>query len=107
MPTTINEPKTIELLDGTKLVARPLKISLLRDFMTTFEKISDVADSNNKSMDLLMECVKIALKQYDEKLALKDAKDLEEILDLPTVYEIVDVASGIKLGDTAQFGSVV
>lgn len=107
MPTTINEEKTITLLDGSTINARPLKISLLREFMNTFEKIADVADSNDKSMDLLMDCVKVALKQYSPELAAKSASDLEEVLDLPTVYEIVDVASGIKLGDTAQFGSIV
>lgn len=107
MATTINEAKTITLLDGTVINTRPLKISLLREFMNTFEKIAEVADSNDKSMDLLMDCVKIALKQYDPELATKETKDLEEVLDLPIVYDIVDVASGIKLGETAQFGNVV
>lgn len=96
MATTMNEPKEIMLLDGTKIVARPLKISLLKEFMKTFDGIADVAEDNEKSLDVLLKCVGIALKQYAPDT---EGKDLEEILDLPTVYAIVEEASGIKLGE--------
>jgi hypothetical protein len=66
--------------------------------MEKFEKIAGVADDNAKSMDLLLDCVAIALKQYKPELA-EDPKALEELLDLPTVYAIVEKASGIKLQD--------
>jgi inhibitor of KinA sporulation pathway (predicted exonuclease) len=92
MATTINETKTVELFDGTSITIRPLKISLLRDFMKKFEKIAEVAEDNDKSMNLLMECVQIAMKQYNPELA--DVKKLEDLLDLPTVYKIVEEASG-------------
>jgi hypothetical protein len=100
MATVINEAKTIVLLDGKKVTAKPLKISLLRKFMKKFEGIAEVADDNDASMDILMECVHIALSQYDSSLAELTAAELEEILDLPTVYDIVEEASGIKLGDS-------
>lgn len=105
MTTTINEEKTITLIDGTVITARPLKISLLRKFMKSFEGIAEVADDNEKSMDLLMECVQIALQQYKPELAA-DAGKLEEVLDLPTVYKIVEEASGIKLTDAALLGGL-
>ena len=105
MTTTINEEKTITLIDGTTINVRPLKISLLRDFMKKFDAISAVADDNDKSMNLLMECVQIVLKQYKPEIAT-DVKALEELLDLPTVYQIVEEASGIKLGETA-IGSLI
>jgi inhibitor of KinA sporulation pathway (predicted exonuclease) len=103
MATTINEATTIALLDGTEIEVRPLKISLLREFMKSFEKIAAVAEDNNKSMDLLLECVVIALKQYKPELAA-DAKALEDLLDLPTVYKIVEEASGIPMGMTSVLG---
>ncbi len=106
MSTTINETKTVELLDGTKISVRPLKISLLRPFMTKFEGIAEVADNNEKSMTLLMECVQIALKQYAPELAT-DLKALEELLDLPTVYKIVEEASGIKLSEASLMGGLI
>jgi len=97
--TTVNEQKEVKLIDGTKINVRPLKISLLREFMKKFEGIAAVADDNDKSMNLLMECVQIAMRQYKPELA--DDKDaLEENLDLPTVYKIVEEASGINMSQT-------
>jgi len=100
MSTEVYEEKTIKLIDGTEIKVRPLKISLLRPFMKKFEGIAEVADDNDKSMSILMDCVQIAMKQYKPELA-EDLKALEEILDLPTVYKIVEEASGVKLGETA------
>jgi inhibitor of KinA sporulation pathway (predicted exonuclease) len=106
MATTVNEAKKVTLIDGTELSVRPLKISLLRNFMKKFEGIAAVAEDNEKSMNILMECVQIALQQYKPDLAT-DVKALEELLDLPTVYEIVEGASGIKLSDASLIGGLV
>lgn len=95
MATTHEETK-VKLIDGTEISLRPLKISLLRDFMKKFAGIADVAEDNDKSMNLLMECVQIAMKQYNPKLA-EDVKVLEDNIDLPTVYKIVEEASGINM----------
>lgn len=102
MATTVHEEKSIKLIDGTEIKVRPLKISLLRPFMKKFEGIAGVADDNEKSMTLLMECVAIAMKQYKPELA-EDMDALEENIDLPTVYKIVEEASGIKLSEAASF----
>lgn len=93
MATTTHESEQITLIDGTKISIRPLKISLLRPFMKKFEGIADVSEDNDKSMDLLIDCVQIAMKQYEPKLA-EDRDALEEVLDLPTVYKIIEAASG-------------
>lgn len=97
MATNTYESQELSLMDGTKITVRPLKISLLRPFMSKFEKVAEVAEDNEKSMTLLIECVEIAMKQYSPELA--DVKKLEEILDLPTVYKIIEAASGVKLQD--------
>jgi inhibitor of KinA sporulation pathway (predicted exonuclease) len=97
MATTINESKTVKLLDGTEISLRPLKISLLRDFMKKFEAIQNVAEDNDKSISALLECVGIALKQFKPEIA-EDLKALEDNIDLPTVYEIIEEASGYTLG---------
>lgn len=98
MATTVYETMDIELLDGTKIKMRPLKISLLREFMRKFEGIGEVADSNDKSMDLLMDCVQIAMKQYAPALS-EDRDKLEDNIDLPGVYRVIEAAAGIKLDD--------
>ena len=98
MATSVYETVEVELIDGSKIKMRPLKISLLREFMKKFETISEVTDSNDASMNLLMDCVAIAMKQYEPSLA-DDREKLEDSIDLPTVYKVIEVASGIKLDD--------
>jgi inhibitor of KinA sporulation pathway (predicted exonuclease) len=100
MSTEVYEEKVIKLIDGTEIKVRPLKISLLRPFMKKFEGIAAVAEDNDKSLSLLMECVQIAMQQYNPEIA-GDLKALEETLDLPTVYKIVEEASGVKLSDAS------
>jgi hypothetical protein len=99
MATTIYETVELELQDGTTIVIRPLKIALLREFMKEFQKISDekIAEDNLKSMDLLLSCATIAMKQYKPELAEKEK--LEEVIDLPTIYKVIEIAAGIKLND--------
>ena len=98
MATSVYETTDITLMDGTKIKMRPLKISLLRGFMKEFASLEKVATDNEKSMDVLMTCVQIAMKQYAPDLA-SDKSSLEDVLDLPMVYKIIEAASGIKFDD--------
>lgn len=93
--------KSIVLIDGTKVEVRPLKISLLKDFMKKFQDLTGVADNNDKSMDVLLDCVEIAFKQYLKEPITRE--ELEDNIDLPTVYEVIDAASGIQLTDPTSF----
>jgi hypothetical protein len=101
MATTTHEAEQVTLIDGTKITVRPLKISLLRPFMKKFEGVAKVAEDNEKSMTLLVECVQIAMEQYKPELA-GDIQKLEDLLDLPTVYKIVEAASGINLSSVTD-----
>ena len=101
MATTVHETQEVVLIDGTKISVRPLKISLLRPFMKKFEGVAKVAEDNEKSMTLLVECVQIAMQQYKPELA-GDIQKLEDLLDLPTVYKIVEAASGINLSSVTD-----
>jgi len=101
MATTVHEESVLTLIDGTEIKVRPLKISLLRPFMKKFEGVAAVAEDNDKSMSLLVECVQIAMKQYKPELAADIAK-LEDVLDLPSVYKIVEAASGVKLAEVSE-----
>jgi len=96
MATTVFETVDMELMDGTKLQMRPLKISLLREFMKKFDTVVDVANSNVESMDVLVECAMIAMKQYAPEVA-EDREKFEDVADIKMVYKIIEVASGIKL----------
>jgi hypothetical protein len=98
MATSVYEVSEIELLNGQKVSMRPLKISLLREFMKKFETIAKVADNNDKSMDVLIDCVQIAMQQYSPDMA-SDRILLEDNIDLPSVYKVIEAASGIKFDD--------
>ena len=99
MATTVYQPVDVELFSGKVITLRPLKLSLLRKFMKEFDGLSKVADDNDKSLTAMIKCVAIAMQQYDEELA-KDTAALEDELDLPTIYKIIEVASGIKMDDS-------
>jgi hypothetical protein len=96
----------LALIDGTEFEVKPLKISLLKPFMKSFTGLSEVADDNEKSMDILLDCVQIAFKQYFPTLA-EEREKIEDNLDLPTVYKIIDAASGIKLSDPTTLMSAI
>ena len=99
MATTLYDTEIIELIDGTQITLRPLNIKLLREFMKTFTAGANVEqEDEDHSLDLLVACVGIAMKQYKPELA-NDKERLEDLLDLPTIYKIIEVASGIKLND--------
>jgi inhibitor of KinA sporulation pathway (predicted exonuclease) len=102
MAMTISEEKEIAFLDGTVIKVRPLKISLLKKFMEKFDTISEVATDNTKSMNVLVECAIIAMQQYSPEHAT--VEKLEEVIDLPTLYAIINEASGIDLTGRSLLG---
>jgi hypothetical protein len=73
--------------------------------MKKFEGVAAVAEDNEKSMNILMECIQIAMQQYKPEIA-EDLAALEENMDLPTVYKIIEEASGVKLADAALLNNL-
>ena len=99
MPTKIYEVEEIELIDGTIVELSPLKIKYLRQFMEVFNKINSNL-SDEESIAMLSNCARIAMKQYCP--SIKTIEDLEDSVDLPTIYKILDVCAGIKVGKKAD-----
>jgi hypothetical protein len=100
MATTVYNNKIIKLIDGTEIEAMPLKIKYLREFMDAFQKVQ-TAETDDESIDLLVECVRISMKQYFPEIS-KTKNDVEDNLDLPNVYLVLDVAAGIKINEDSQ-----
>lgn len=98
MATKVYETDKVTLFSGKELSLRPLKISILRKFMKEFEALEKAFDDNEKSMDVLISCVAIAMEQYDPELA-KNREELEDEFDLPAVWKVIEVAAGIKQDD--------
>ena len=104
MATQVFETTYLKLMDGSVIKMRPLKISLLREFMKEFASLEKVSTDNDKSMDVLIKCVQIAMKQYNPELS-ENKDSLEEVLDLPAVYKIIEAASGVKFDDEGNLAA--
>jgi len=99
MATKIYDTKNISLVDDRVIIAAPLKIKYLREFLETFEGIKE-AKSDDESISVLAQCALIAMKQYCP--SIKTIDDLEDSLDLPTIYDVIDIAAGIKINQKSE-----
>lgn len=100
MATNIYQTKTVYLLDNTELEIIPLKIKYLRDFMEYFKNIR-LSKNDEESIQVLIQCTRVCMKQYYPQLS-KSIEDIEENIDLPTIYDILDIAAGIKINQNSQ-----
>jgi hypothetical protein len=99
MATKIYESKKISLIDDRLITISPLKIKYLRDFLETFETIKE-ARTDDESIQVLAQCALVAMQQYCP--SIKTIEDLEDSIDLPTIYEIIDIAAGIKVNEKSE-----
>jgi len=95
MATTIYKSGSIRLIDGTEIYITPLKIKFLRPFMDKFETIESATDEESR-LSLVLECVRLAMQQYYPEI--KTVEQLEDSIDLKTMYRILDLSAGISLG---------
>lgn len=94
MATKVYETKIIHLLDGTEIELKPLKIKYLREFMDTFELVKE-SKNDDQAIAALSECARVCMKQFCPEI--KTTEELEDRVNLPDIYKIIDVAAGIKI----------
>jgi hypothetical protein len=99
MATKIYEAGYVNLIDGTEVYLKPLKIKYLRDFMDYFELIK-MAKDDEQSIAILSHCALIALRPFYPLIQTID--DLEDSINLPTVYKILDITAGIKISEQSE-----
>jgi hypothetical protein len=97
MTTTIYDTNTVTLIDNTQIEIMPLKIKYLKELMVLFETKTKMVTNDDEMLDLIIECVLIAMKQYYPQI--KNKEQLEDVLDIKTMYEILEVSSGIKMSN--------
>jgi hypothetical protein len=100
MATTIYKSESIYLFNGTELEIIPLKIKYLREFMQEFENIKNTKN-DDESIQVLVECVRICMKQYYPPIS-DTVESIEDNLDMPTVYKILDISAGIRINDNSE-----
>lgn len=100
MATKIYDKDYITLINDVEIEIIPLKIKYLREFLDAFEFVK-TSTSEEESIFFLSECARIAMKQYYPEIS-KSHMELEDNVDLNTIYKIVDIAAGIKVSEEAE-----
>ena len=99
MATTVYKTEKVSLVDSTEIELAPLKIKYLREFMEAFELVR-TADNDEEAVIFLSNCAAIAMKQYCPKIST--IQELEDSIDLPGIYKVLDVAAGIKITEESK-----
>jgi hypothetical protein len=99
MATKIYDTETITLVDGSEVYLTPLKIKYLRQFMIAFEDVK-IAKGDEDAIGGLVECARISMQQY--KPSIKTIEDLEDSINLPNIYKILEIAAGIKINEKSE-----
>jgi hypothetical protein len=100
MATTIYKSDIIHLFDETEIEIIPLKIKYLREFMIAFDDVKNTKTDDDASA-ILVECVRICMKQYYPQIS-KTTEDVENNIDMQTIYTILDIAAGIKINKKSE-----
>lgn len=94
MAKSVYETEYISLIDGTKVLLGPLKIKFMREFMDLFALIK-FTQNDEQSISVLAECATVCMRQHYPLVQTRN--QLEDIVDLPTVYKILEICAGIKI----------
>lgn len=87
-------------MDGSELEISPLKIKFLRRFMNSFDAVKE-AKGDLEAISALSTCAFICMKQFKPEIA-ETQEQFEDYVDMKTIYEILDVAAGIKIKSESE-----
>lgn len=118
MATAVYNEVDITLQDNEEVTLKPLPIGQLRRFMAAWKQMADLpgesdAEKEDASFTVFVNCAGIALEnhfraqdKFDKTRGTgkdplsKEYRDyLEEVLDIETIYKIMEVCGGLKLND--------
>jgi len=94
MSKYVYEIDRIVLFDGTEVIISPLKIKYLKRFMEIF-KLIDLVQTQEQAINVLSECATVCMQQSYP--IIKTKEELEDLVDIHTVYKILDVCAGVKI----------
>lgn len=104
MATKMYDTVELELQDGSTVEVKPLPIKRLRRFMSVMQELTKVPtedDPGREQLDIFLDCAAIVLeKKYPHVAHDRDA--LEDLMDVPTMIKMLEVAGGISLSGDAD-----
>ena len=95
MPTEIYKRRYVHTVDGIEIEIIPLAIKYMKELMYEFEDIQS-AQNNEETLQVLCECVRIAMKQYRPEIS-KSIEDVENNFDVKGMYKVLEYSAGIKI----------
>lgn len=109
MAKTVYDEHEIVLQDGREVRLVPLAIGRLRRFMKAWGEFAEI-ENEDQAFDIYINCCGIALEKAvdndfpntrDSEKTLTDEyrEYLEDVLDMDTIYKILEVCGGLKLND--------
>jgi hypothetical protein len=97
MPTKVYDSGYITLINGTEIYITPLKIKYLKEFMNVFQDVKS-SKNDDEAIAHLSKCASITMKQYYPSIV----NDLEDHVDMPTIYKILELSAGIKINEKSE-----
>jgi len=99
MATKIYEDGHVNLVDGTEVYLKPLKIKYLRRFMAAFDLMKAASD-DEQAINVLSYCAYIALSsQYPP---IRTQEDFDDQVNMPAVYKILEITAGIRIKEDSE-----
>ena len=95
MPTEIYKRRYVHTVDGIEIEIIPLAIKYMKELMYEFADIQS-AQNNEETLEVLCECVRIAMKQYRPEIS-KSIEDVENNFDVKGMYKVLEYSAGIKI----------
>lgn len=87
-------------MDDSEIELSPIKIKFLRRFMDSFEDVKN-AKNDIEAIAALSTCAYICMKQFKPEIA-KTQEQFEDYVDMKIIYEILDIAAGIKIKSESE-----
>lgn len=107
MPTTVYDIVHIELSDGTPITLRPLTIKSLKKFKSIISKADNPEiETEDEILDIFIEAAMACLEYLKPELST-DKDKFEEIIEIPTLMKILEIAGGLKLNDPNLLGAAL
>lgn len=107
MPTPIYEIIELELSNGQTITVKPLPIKEIKKFMEIVRKTADESiESEDQVMDIFIEAAMHCMRTLKPELS-KDKDKFEEVIEIPTMMKILEVAGGLKLNDPNLLGAAL
>jgi hypothetical protein len=110
LATTVYDVVEVELANGEVLTLKPLPIKQLRKFMSVIKKMDvenpDEIGTEEAAMDIFIEAAMVCLEVSKPELS-KDRDKFEEVIEVPTMMKILEIAGGLKLTDPNLLGAAL